>query len=486
MTIMRLKYFILAAFLLVNTLQAQTVSDMVRLAEPGFSPNARALGMGNAFNALSNDASAMFFNPAGLGQIKRMEMAGGLDYYRTKNEATLFNSIENSSNSNTSFNQAAFVFPFPTVKGSLVFGISYNKTKDFNDMLKFSGYNAGNNSYIQALNESSSSLYRQIPIDLFLASTNNVTNINGKLNQSGTQLYSGDLNNWSFAGAVEVEKNLFFGLNLAVLSGTFTREIDYFEDDINGVYKNIKADPTEPTSEGFKSFNYKNTLDWELSGYEVKLGLLYKLQKAATLGFVLQLPKVYTVKEKFSEDAFSYFINYPAAAIEKPDNYMSDVEYDIKTPFVLTGAGSYSFFGATLAAEVSLTDYTQAKFDNPVNMSSSILSDLNKSIKNTTRAVINYNLGAEYILPDVNARVRIGYFTKQSPYDADPTSFDKKYFTAGFGLMLSPMFLMDVAYMHGWWKDYTDNYYDANGRAVSRVFIDRSIDDLAVSFHYRF
>ena len=42
-----------------------------------------ALGMGNAFNALSDDASASYFNPAGSGLIKKMELSGGLSFNKT-------------------------------------------------------------------------------------------------------------------------------------------------------------------------------------------------------------------------------------------------------------------------------------------------------------------------------------------------------------------------------------------------------------------
>lgn len=476
---MRRTYFLIAA-ILIGTLRAQTVGDMIRVAEPGFSTNARALGMGNAFSAISNDASGMFFNPAGLGQIKRLEVAGGFDYNRVKNTATLFRTEDNANNSKTSLNQVAFVFPFPTLQGSLVFGISYNKSKDFNEMLKFNGYNAAGNSLIQEL-AASSGYDRYIPQDLYLASESGVTNINGKLTQSGTHLSSGELENWTFSGAVEIDRDLFLGVNLGILSGTFKKEIDYYEEDLVGVYANIPADPTAANSNGFQRFNYKTTLDWELSGYELKFGLLYKLQQMGNIGFIIQLPKVYTIKEQFVVDALAYFATGPVETID-PEEFSSKVEYDITTPFVLTGAGSFNFLGATFAGELSLTDYTQAEFDSPVNMESSILADINKDIKNITRAVVNYNLGAEYTLPAVNAKVRFGYFTKKSPYDGDPTSFDKQYFTTGLGFMMSPALLMDIAYMHGWWKDYIDNY----SSNLSRVFQDKTVDNLAVSFHYRF
>jgi hypothetical protein len=52
---------------------AQNANDALRLSEIGLGSNARALGMGNAYYALSDDFSASSFNPAGFALLKRME-----------------------------------------------------------------------------------------------------------------------------------------------------------------------------------------------------------------------------------------------------------------------------------------------------------------------------------------------------------------------------------------------------------------------------
>jgi hypothetical protein len=58
----------LAVFIIMSgAVLAQDYNDALRLTMPGLGSNARALGMGNAYNSLSDDASAAFFNPAGLG-----------------------------------------------------------------------------------------------------------------------------------------------------------------------------------------------------------------------------------------------------------------------------------------------------------------------------------------------------------------------------------------------------------------------------------
>ena len=99
---------ILCAIILITaaaTLQAQNYNDAIRLSFPGLGSNARALGMGNAFNALSDDASASYFNPAGFGLLKKIEVSGGLSYLDYHNSTTFFQNQTEDNTTNTTFNR---------------------------------------------------------------------------------------------------------------------------------------------------------------------------------------------------------------------------------------------------------------------------------------------------------------------------------------------------------------------------------------------
>ncbi|MBL1155983.1 MAG: hypothetical protein D8M51_13785, partial [Ignavibacteriae bacterium] len=168
-----------AIILFSSLIYAQNYNDAIRLGFPGLGSNARALGMGNAFNALSDDASAAFFNPAGFGLLKRMEFSGGLSFINYNNNTTFFANKTQDNTTNTSLDRVSFAFPFPTYRGSLVFGLSYHNSKDLTSVVKFNGFNSGTNSKIQSL------LGTDIPFDLYLTDVNNNTIINGNLNQSG-------------------------------------------------------------------------------------------------------------------------------------------------------------------------------------------------------------------------------------------------------------------------------------------------------------
>jgi hypothetical protein len=167
---------------------SQDAGDALRLGFSSLSPDARALGMGDSYIGISDDAGAAFFNPAGFGLMKKMELSGGLSYDSYGNNTTFLGQSSNFTANATRLNNLSFVLPVPTITGSLVFAFSYHTTNDFTSALKFNGFNTGNTSFIQSLNNAGS----YIPYDLYLTDTNFVTPINGRLNQSGTIVGSGE------------------------------------------------------------------------------------------------------------------------------------------------------------------------------------------------------------------------------------------------------------------------------------------------------
>ncbi|RLC52781.1 MAG: hypothetical protein DRZ79_00580 [Candidatus Cloacimonadota bacterium] len=81
--------------------------------------SARAVGMGNAYTALSDDASAVFFNPAGLIQVKSKEIATTYMSY--------FEGIQSGS--------LVFVFPKSKTRTLAVFTqyLTANETRELQD-----------------------------------------------------------------------------------------------------------------------------------------------------------------------------------------------------------------------------------------------------------------------------------------------------------------------------------------------------------------
>ncbi len=457
-------------------LYPQNVNDAVRLGFPGLGANARALGMGNSYIGLSDDASAAYFNPAGFGLLKRMEISGGLQYTNSSNKTDFFNESTDYSNSSTSLDRLNFAFPFPTTRGSLVFGLAYHTTKDFTGAVKFNGFNSGNTSLIQSL--LAGPYPSDIPYQLYLADSSNQTSVNGKLNQSGTILNSGAVKNWTFSGAIEAYKNLFVGLNLNIITGSYTSNNNYYEDDTRGFYGRI--DPTDTYHSDFQTFNLNRVLNWDLSGWDAKLGVLYQMRDVARFGFTVQFPKSYDIKEKFTVNGYSDFSNERVSL--NSSDYSDEVEYNITTPFELGAGLSFNLKGLIVSLQGTLLDYSQMKFEDVAGLGTTLVEQLNQDIKDQLTAVLNYNLGLEYTFPVIGLRLRAGYMAQPSPYRGDPSSYDHQYVTGGIGFLADETVGLDLGVAHGWWKNYGDNY-DTN---VSTTYQDVSVNKVILTATYRF
>lgn len=469
-----LKIFSAIILLFITTANAQNYNDAIRLGFPGLGSNARALGMGNAFNALSDDASASYFNPAGFGLIKKMELSGGLSFANFDNTTTFFGKETNDNTTNTYLNRISFAVPLPTYQGSLVFGLSYHNSKDLTGVVKFDGFNAGSNSKIQFLNDNTN-----IPYDLFLTDNNYNTIINGNLNQSGNILNSGGIDNWTFSGAIEVQKNLFIGGNLTIVNGSFESNNDYYEDDTRNVYQGETSAGDSLTTD-FRTFYLNNTIKWNIGGWDAKLGFLYQYEDVARFGATVQFPKTFSIDEEFLVSGSSEFAS---TSYTLPSDYNDKVAYDIVTPFELNGAAAVNLKGLIISAEATLIDYSQLKFkDSQDGLSANYVSDVNKEIKDVLRTVLNYNFGFEYTVPTIGLRIRGGFINQASAFKGDASDFNHKYLTGGLGFLADGNIGIDIAYAYGWWKDIGDNY----GSNVSRTFQDVKVHNVMLTTTLRF
>lgn len=466
--------FLIIFFIFGSSAYTQNYNDALRLTYPGLGSNARALGMGNAYNSLSDDASASFFNPAGLALLKRLEFSGGLDFYSYGNNAEFLNTKKDYSNSKTQLNRLSFAFPFPTLRGSLVFGLSYHQTSNLTTALKFDAFNQGGTSLIQDL------LGTDIPYDLYLADVNDNSIFNGRLNQSGSVLSSGSIGNWTFSGAVEAAKNFFVGANLNIITGSFEKSNEYFEDDTRNIYQGI-TEPTEPLTADFLTFNFNQIIDWDLSGWDAKVGFLYQLQKFARFGATVQFPKQFTVKEKYNVTGYADFAQWGRTL--DSEKYSDEVEYDVITPFMFTGAFSINYIGLIFSAEATFINYAETEFSGPdKGLSPQYINDRNREIKDLLTAAVNYNLGLEYTIPKIGLRIRGGFINQPSAFADDPLEFDRKYFTGGIGYLADETIGIDLGYAHGWWDYFEDNY----SQNVSRTFQEIKVDNFVFTLTYRF
>jgi hypothetical protein len=469
---MKIKNIILLIIICASSISlAQNYNDALLLSEPGIYTGARALGMGNSYTALSDDFSGVIFNPAGLGLAKKFGLSLGVNGISYDNSATIFGSASSSFQNTMNLNQFGFVFPLPTVQGSLVFALGYNRVKEFNSVTEFNGYNSANNSMIQNLTGD---------VNEFIPFTNDIrlayeirdpntesylrdtTLINGLLNQSGRTRVQGSIGKWSFASATEIAKGLFIGGTFNIISGSYKRDRDYFEDDTKNIYgANLELVPGDNTTRDFQTFYLNDIVEWDLGGWDFKLGFLYNLGDILKFAGDVKFPSYYNVKESYYVLTSSEFGTNNNYDLNPP--FIDEVEYEIRTPYEFSAGASLKLLILSVSGSAKIIDYRQMKFTEGLGTEYRI--ERNKEIDDLFRTAVTYNLGAELKVPFLPIWGRIGAMYIQSPYADDPTEFDKKYLTAGAGIMLGNIFKIDFAYAYGWWDDFSDNY----GSNISRI-----------------
>ncbi|MDZ7765406.1 MAG: hypothetical protein U5K00_13425 [Melioribacteraceae bacterium] len=145
----------------------------------------------------------------------------------------------------------------------------------------------------------------------------------------------------------------------------------------------VRTDPLEPSTADFETFYFNDVIDWDIQGWDFKLGFLYKLPNFLKFGATVKFPTNYTIKENYYVEARSEF---GTGTVYEMDPIENEVEYDIQTPYEFTGAIAYEIVGLTISADATFIDYTQIEFGDGLN--EGLVSQNNRDIKNNFKESI--------------------------------------------------------------------------------------------------
>ncbi len=118
---------------------------------------ARASGMGGAFIAVADDATAASWNPAGLVQLEKPEFSVVYGYFNrdqtySADPSSGLNGQNNSMDAN-GINYASFVYPFTLASKNMVVSLNYQRLFDMNKEVKFRFNNPGTLTIDQTLSQ---------------------------------------------------------------------------------------------------------------------------------------------------------------------------------------------------------------------------------------------------------------------------------------------------------------------------------------------
>jgi len=440
---------------------AQFPEDALRYSWQGLGVGARSMGMGTAGMSLLDDYSAVYWNPAGIAQSRMNEFSFGMGHLSYQNSAGYLGEQNSFSNNQTSLNHLGLLYAVPTTQGSFSVGIGYDRVSEFTTGLSFDAFNPMS-SIIQSWSPDGQAypadLTRAEALELARVDTiagTFISPISDSVRQEGKTLEGGGLNRFSLSGAAEVARNMYVGLSLNFLTGSYSYSNRFTESDIMDLYNTFPFD--------YSSLEVLDLVDADISGFSVNAGMIYRFSRYARFGLSVKTPSWITVQERFTSDATSWFDNGESAY--DPTGGVN--EYDIATPYVFSAGLSGGTADFTLAGSVEYTDFTQMEFRNGPNQGAgSSLIGLNTDIKEIFRPTVNIRIGGEVRIPESDFFVRAGYILLPSPYEGDPSEFDQKYYTGGVGFMVDRAIGVDLGYAHGSWDTYRSVYVD-NRQAVS-------------------
>lgn len=489
MTIKKILFGSVLAIGMVGTAKAQSMTEDVLLFSQGDNGGtARFKAMGGASTALGGDISAITGNPAGLGFYNQSDASATLRYQYGKNKMDYFGNKSNSKTDNFNLDNGGVVFHLPTTryggdltKGWLNFnvGIAYNRTNLFNNKLDYNGKNTDNSithSYADRMldpgqkdwgddfyksfmfeEDKDKKFYFPLAEDKGSDQLNSVWTKGGK---SETALSFGS--NYS--------NKFYIGATFSLTDFRYEKSAIFTEYGITKDAAGISA--LNPNSDYLKPDKVENQyvdVDYELfdhygqvtqgSGFDFKLGMIYKATPSLSLGFTAKTPTFMSITdESTAYTNINYFkpeANTSFAGFESSKKIgSSSYDYNLQTPYKLSAGLTQYFSAGLLTAEIEFVDYASMRYRDVYN-DNQLEKEMNANIKNNYQAAFNLRVGGEVLFNQILSG-RAGFNYNGNPYkDAEYKTYG---ISAGLGAKLGRGVYLDLTGVYNA-NNYKENPY---------------------------
>ncbi|MEL6770324.1 MAG: hypothetical protein AAFP18_04590 [Bacteroidota bacterium] len=352
----------LVALLLVPAAAAQTAEDVLLLSRRQATLGAELAGQGGAAIGGMPGWTASFSNPANLGWLRTSEATASVDLTGTESDAAYRLSGDDASlgldgrtlegstrSSGARLGHLGYAAKVPTVRGSLVVGLGYNRTSTYDRALFYDAEVTG------TLGDGTVVADR-FEEDVFA---------------------EGQAGELSAAAAVEIAPGVMVGGSVNFLFGS------YFTESI-GAASFFGDDPVV------------FSIDQEARGVNARVGISAEAQRGFRLGFVVETPTYVNVVEETIDSFGDLF----------------PVDYDFTTPWRLGAGVVYQIAGATLAADVEYVDWSQARLRTDGFTSEDdllFIADQNSTLRRTYDDAFTTRFGAAYDFGIATARFGLAY-----------------------------------------------------------------------------
>lgn len=387
---------------------------------------AKQMAMGGA-GMMAIDGTSLFYNPANLTRVPRLEFMLGLSYqkYKSDMETRAVSSATGydvkDSGTNTRISSAIMTIPYPTYRGSMVFGFGVARTADFDGI---------SNWYFEEDNGGI------------------ITSASEEVRETG------GINQWSFGMGIDLSPRVAFGGSVSLYHGKHKFSLQ------SPLYQG-----------GLLISDIEQHLEYRYIGYGAKAGLAMQLSPHFGLGMAIESPVFYSI----DQDGFE--IEDDSATVYQT------FEYDLKRPFVFSAGAIGRFDYLTLMADIDYTDWSQMSYSEAYGMELD-----NIDLEDTYGETVRFKVGAEFVVPNIDLALRGGFFNDPLPYKETPSyNPDARYgYSFGFGFLVDEVMMIDFAYVHG---SYGGSFIDVpSDDFVNNLNLNEDVttDRLFMTASYRF
>lgn len=377
---------------------------------------ARALGMGGAFIAFADDATAASWNPAGLKHLLRPEVSVVANY-DNRGERFSFTRSQDASNeykiSNEDLNYLSMAYPFMWLDRNIIISLNYQNLYSLDRRMQFQW-------------KFDSSDDPNFPSNLSY-----VSNVNYR--------QEGDLRALSPAMAVFLTPSLFFGMTLNFWS-------DKFSD--NGWIEEHRELGQWILSDGndiHLGDTYVERIDhYSFSGFNMNFGLLWDINQYITFGAVLKTP--FTARLKHKGRSLKHQIRY----IDPDENIIQNSQTEdlkLRMPFAYgIGLAIKPTDRLIFDLDIYRMEWDDYVIIDPSGNKMDPITGLPKG-ESSIKPTHHIRLGGEYvfILKKMTLSFRSGMFYDPEPASGNPDDF----YGLGLGVGITlGSFAIDWAYQY--------------------------------------
>lgn len=493
---------ILAFMVSGMVINAQQMTDAIRIADTQINGTARYTAMSGAFGALGGDLSAIAINPASSAVFSSSYVSGTLGTTKKETNTSYFTTKEANTSNPFDFNQLGGVFIFDNKDDDwsrFSFALNVNRDNAFREHFRMSGRNTqasiidyfksiADDAHIplslvrtqsgetlddlyQYLGENESFDAQQVflgynsylldPLDS--SDNNNTTYIPADNYASADQelfiANRGFNDNFTLNLGATYKKKTYLGVSLNLYSYKFEQDANFIE---NGVGAST-----------IKTIRFNNGLTTKGEGASFSLGVIQRFTDYLRIGLTYDSPKYYTIKDELTQSLETVRNDGGNLITQIVDPTITNIypEYDLFISSKMSASaavviGKYGLISA---------DYS---YQNKANIRMKPDADfvtVNQDIKNNLKAVSTFKLGTEWRFGAMS--VRAGYALEQSPYKNLAVRGDRISYSAGLGYRFDGV-TFDVAYKN---SSYNDSHQFFSTGLTNAALLSRTNNQLLLT-----